>query len=87
MATKDITDRQVLEAYRDRNRGTIPWPYELLVASTGQPEKVCYRACERSCRRGLIEYGVSLRSGWITESGHNLLTTKGKNNATKSCPQ
>lgn len=50
-----------------------PWPYEALAASTGQPEKVCYRAMERAERRGLIEYGVSLRTGWLTEAGKALL--------------
>jgi hypothetical protein len=73
MATKDITDRQVVEAYRDRERGVDPWPYELLAAKTREPEKVCYRACERAERRGLLEYGTSLRSGWITEAGRDLL--------------
>ena len=50
-----------------------PWPYETLAARTGQPEKVCYRAMERAERRGLIEYGVSLRTGWLTEAGKALL--------------
>ena len=27
---------------------------------TGQPEKVCWRAMERTCRRDLIDYGSSL---------------------------
>lgn len=50
-----------------------PFPYEALAASTGQPEKVCYRAMERAEKRGLIEYGVSLRTGWLTDKGKALL--------------
>lgn len=50
-----------------------PFPYEALAASTGQPEKVCYRAMERAERRGLIEYGTALRTGWLTAEGRALL--------------
>ena len=35
----------------------------------GCPEKVIYAAMERAYDRGLIEYGVSLRSGWLTDEG------------------
>lgn len=49
-----------------------PYPYEALAAETGQPEKVCFRAMERAADRGLIEYGVSLRTGWLTEKGKQL---------------
>lgn len=73
MATKDITDLQVCQAYEaywnDRSR----WPYDFLMEWTGQPEKVCYRAMERACDRDLIDYGTSLRSGFLTEKGKALL--------------
>jgi len=74
MATKNITDIQVLKAYQD-SKVTIDgkWPYDLLMELTGQCEKVCYRAMERACKRGLIDYGTSLRSGWITNKGYELL--------------
>lgn len=75
MSTKDISDRQVCEAYRDfldgERRG--PWPYELLQARTGQCFKVCWRAMERACERNLVEFGVNLRSGWLTPEGRALL--------------
>lgn len=51
-----------------------PYPYEALAVETGQPEKVCYRAMERAERRGLIECGVSLRTGWLTAEGTALLS-------------
>lgn len=75
MATKDISDRQVCEAYRD-SRAADPrmfWPEELLMQRTGQCEKVCFSAMNRADDRGLIEYGVSLRSGWLTDRGMALL--------------
>jgi hypothetical protein len=90
MAVKDITDRQVCEAYsryqaRVREETKTPrlygigpghkskWAYDYLMEITGQPFKVCYRAMERADDRKYIDYGVSLRSGWLTEKGENLL--------------
>lgn len=55
----------------------LPWPYELLAERTGECEKVCYRAMERAFDRGLIEYGTSLRSGWLTDDGLALIGQKG----------
>lgn len=96
MARKDISDRQVCQAYEQRRvamidwaddaitalskieRGealpTAPWPYETLMRDTGQCFKVCYRAMERAYDHGLIEYGTSLRSGWLTNKGKELLS-------------
>lgn len=78
MATKDISDVDVLLAYGDakalRESGTIVvWPEDLLTARLEQHEKVCLRAMERACKRGLIEYGVSLHAGWITDDGRRVL--------------
>lgn len=79
MAMKDISDKQVCEAYVEskRQREEIPYwyehPYSILMRTTGQCEKVCYRAMERACDRGFIEYGVSLRTGWLTDEGKKLL--------------
>lgn len=74
MATKDISDRQVCEAYavymQDRSRNS---PERYLMATTGQPEKICWCAMERAHRRRLIDYGVSLRAGWLTDKGKKLL--------------
>ena len=49
------------------------YPYEILQKMTGQPAKVCYSAMERAAGRGYIEYGVSLRTGWLTGKGKELL--------------
>jgi hypothetical protein len=80
MATKDITDKRVCEAYAEaeRQRGEdwendYQFPYIILQRMTGQPEKVCYRAIERAAARDYIEFGVSLRTGWLTDKGKALL--------------
>lgn len=80
MAMKDISDRQVLLAYMQSYcereiLGTQDYrfPYKILVEWTGQPEKICYRCMERADGRGLLCYGVSLRTGWIEPKGYALL--------------
>jgi hypothetical protein len=75
MATKDITDIQVVRAFVDA-KATGVLADAVLMQRTGQPEKVVYRAMERAERRGLIDCGVSLRAGWPTERGLELLTDK-----------
>ena len=83
MSRKDISDYQILLAYKacrsavnNHKNGIDIWPDELLHEVMKQPLKVCWAAMERACDRGLIEYGVSLRSGWITEEGMKLLAEK-----------
>jgi hypothetical protein len=68
VATKDITDRQVCEAVRDWKHTNV-FADELLATRTGQPLKVATSALERAERRGLIDYGVSLRTAWLTDAG------------------
>lgn len=86
MSTKDVTDKMVCDAYaemdrqRDQGHGK-PWadyefPYVILMRLTGECEKVCYRAMERAAARDLVEYGVSLRTGWLTEKGKELASEK-----------
>lgn len=75
MATKDVTDIMVLKAYSiPREEGKFP--YDHLMESTGECFKVCYRAMERAERNGLLECGVSLRTGWITVKGLEFLKSK-----------
>lgn len=79
MATKHITDLQVCWAYamagtaRATGAALPDFVPVLLQRVTGQCEKACYRAMERAADRGLVEYGVSLRTGWLTEEGRVLL--------------
>lgn len=66
----------MIKAYEIRNQHNpqMIWPIEILTIETRECEKVCYRAMERAERKGYIEYGVSLRSAWITDKGKELLT-------------
>lgn len=82
MATKHISDLQVVQAFAemrrqiDATRGTdqrFEYADEILVRTTGQCGKVCYRAMERAYGRGLIECGTWLRGGWLTKKGVALL--------------
>ena len=68
---KDISDLQVLDAYRFGYGSASP--LENLMRFSGQPRKVCLRAMERAVDRGLIDYGVSLDTGWLTDKGKLLL--------------
>ncbi len=45
----------------------------ILIRLTGASRKVAYAAMERAERNGFIESGVSLRSGWLTDKGRELL--------------
>lgn len=74
MAIKDISDEQVCQAVQDSNdMAFVRWPHDLLQERTGQPEKVCYGAMERAYRNGLIDYGVSFKTSWLTQAGESLI--------------
>jgi len=76
-----ISDVEVLRAYEESAvarpqaiRGApLPWPEKILSARHGCHEKVALAAMERALSRGLIDYGVILRAGWVTEKGKALL--------------
>lgn len=76
MKRSDISDHLVccVHAYWQ----TPPLPKaatttEMLVRITGAPERVCMAAQERALDRGLLDYGVSLRTGWPTDAGKALI--------------
>jgi hypothetical protein len=72
MSTKDISDAQVIRAYLiTKLMGR--WPNDILAEMTGECFKVCEQAMERAVRRGYIDYGVSLRTGWVTPKGDWLM--------------
>ena len=72
MKTADISDETVCHAYEEA-RHTGEFPYEVLMRWTGYPLKVAYAAMERAAGNGLIDAGVSLRSGWLTEAGKSMV--------------
>lgn len=69
MKRGDVTDEDVVRACRDGHPESI-WR---LMTETGAPYKVAEAAMERACRRGLIDYGVSLRTAWAEPKGLALL--------------
>lgn len=69
MATKDITDKQVVQATIDARKHRVLNALDFLEVATQQPRKVCFRAMERASKRDLIDYGVSLHTAWPTEEG------------------
>lgn len=76
MSRKNVSDLLVCKAYAIGKPFDDKWPYDLLEEWTGEPVKVCYRAMERANDRGYIEYGTSLRSGWLTEKGQQMIAEK-----------
>ena len=73
MKRADISDYEVCKAVQTYKSFQGYFPYEILSAKFNCDEKLAYSACERAERNGLIEYGVSLRTGWLTEKGEQLL--------------
>jgi len=80
MARKNISDELVCKAYaaykeqrKNFKKDAPKYPYEFLNEWTGECEKVCYAAMVRAFAHDLIDYGVSLRSGWLTQKGEALI--------------
>lgn len=79
MSRKHVPDIMVCLAcwqYRqdiETNNGSDKWPYDYLMEWSGECLKVCYRAMERAEEHGYITYSVSLRTGWLTHKGEDLL--------------
>ena len=73
MSRKKISDLQVVQAVARSKDWGGQFADGYLRDLTGEHPKVCMAAMERAERRGLIEYGVSLRSGWLTDKGRALL--------------
>jgi len=75
MKRSDIPTKSVLMAcHRFHNRGGLA-PWQILMAEFSAPEKVVYAAMERENGKGRIDYGVSLRTGWVTPDGYEFLKT------------
>jgi hypothetical protein len=68
----DIPDGEILQLIDQHTRFGGAFAYEVLIAA-GYPEKVVYAKYEKLSRRGLIDWGVSMRTGWLTDKGKALL--------------
>ncbi len=73
MARKDITDKELLIAKVNHGGLENGDPIQNLSEITGQCYKVCYRCYERAIGRGYMDYGVSIRTAWITPKGEELI--------------
>lgn len=74
MARKDIPDALVLFAHMIARQSPFEvFPYDYLMAWTGEPFKVCWAAMERAYDHGLLDVGVSLRTGWLSDKGKQLI--------------
>lgn len=71
MQRKDVPELELLRAIRRRTDGGEwrQFPHELLA----MPEKVVERKMEQLDRRGYIDWGVSLRTAWLTNKGRDRL--------------
>lgn len=76
----DITDTMVCRAVNAYHKArkqdpkcVVPFPYEILELATGAPQKVAWAAIVRAHDHGLIEFGTTLRTGWLTDTGKALL--------------
>lgn len=68
---KHLPDGMVLyriQRYQSRPQSRLPFPTEELIAE-GWPEGVVYAKWARLDDRGWLEYGVSLRTAWLTDAG------------------
>ncbi len=73
MKRKDVTTKEVLLAcHRFHNEGDEQ-PFIQLMNKFNAPEKIVYAAMDRDCDNGLIEYGVSLATSWVTPKGYDFL--------------
>jgi hypothetical protein len=85
--SKDVSDLDVcravaaskayLEARGENGPGPIRFADSFIMEWTGVPEKVAHAAMERAYDHGLIECGVSIRSGWLTDKGVAMLAKTG----------
>ena len=73
MQAKDIPDSSLLALLHAQGQGA-PFAYRVLY-DAGVPTKVVEAKFQRFYRRGWIEYGVSLRTGWLTAKGKEALRT------------
>lgn len=74
---KDIPTKSVLIACHEFHKNKEDAPWRQLVKKFNAPEKVVYAAMERDYDKGLLEYGVSLRTAWVTDEGYKWLQENG----------
>lgn len=71
MKRKDITTLDVLQACFEFGEGCSLNPFRALKQKFNAPDKVVYAAMYREEKRDNINYGVSIRVAFLTETGYN----------------
>jgi hypothetical protein len=71
---KDIPDIEVLE-YQQRwwEDNNLPYVYEELGKKYGS-QKLVLKKMEKLVENKYLEYGVSLRTAWLTDKGKSLIS-------------
>lgn len=69
MKRHDISTLIVLLAAESAHSEKRFMTWEYIQKMTGAPEKVIYAAMKREDDRGYLEWGVSLRTAWLTNEG------------------
>lgn len=70
----DATALRAVMAYQRDTRADKPWPYQREGMELW-PEKLALAKLAHPADRGLVEYGVSLRTGWLTPLGEAALAS------------
>jgi hypothetical protein len=69
MKRGDISTLIVLEAAEKAHSEKEMMTWQYIEQKTNAPEKIIYAAMQREDKRGFLEWGVSLRTAWLTVSG------------------
>ncbi len=72
----DILAEAFARAKSDADEAEPEFADAVLQRQTGAPWKVIDAAMERASDRGLVDYGVTLRSGWLTDKGKALIAPR-----------
>ena len=73
---KDISDYEVCLAFREyRLNPKNGYPYNLIARKFYCNENVAFAAMERALKNDLVDFGVSLRTGFLTQKGLDLLAS------------
>ena len=59
------------------SEGNVVWPTQLLQAWTGTSEEECEAIMDQAATQDLVDYGTSVRSGWLTHAGQACLLASG----------
>lgn len=73
---KDIPTIEVLKACDSFHSGDNKNGLEILREKFKCPEKIAFAAIERDLGKGLLNYGVSIRTAWVTDKGKEVIKEK-----------